>query len=69
MGRLARGFVLAGLAVALAACGVLPRNPVPPELTAAATIPGMPDVRAWAGRPSEPGDGARLRAVLRAGIA
>jgi predicted acylesterase/phospholipase RssA len=52
MGRLARRFVLAGLAVSLAACGVLPRNPVPPELTAAATIPGMPDVRAWAGRPS-----------------
>ena len=52
MGRLARGLVLAGLAVSLAGCGVLPRNPVPPELTAVATIPGMPDVRAWAGRPS-----------------
>ena len=38
--------------LSLAGCGVLPRNPVPPELTAAATIPGMPDVRAWAGRPS-----------------
>ena len=31
---------------------MLPRNPVPPELTAVASIPGMPDVRAWAGRPS-----------------
>jgi predicted acylesterase/phospholipase RssA len=53
MGRLARALVLTGLVVSLAACGVLPRNPVPPELTPAATIPGMPDVRAWAGRPSE----------------
>jgi predicted acylesterase/phospholipase RssA len=52
MGRLARGLVLAGLAVSLAGCGVLPRNPVPPELTPVASIPGMPDVRAWAGRPS-----------------
>lgn len=52
MGRLARRLVLIGLAASLAGCGVLPRNPVPPELTAAATIPGMPDVRAWAGRPN-----------------
>jgi predicted acylesterase/phospholipase RssA len=52
MGRLARRLVLIGLAVSLAGCGVLPRNPVPPELTAAATVPGMPDVRAWAGRPN-----------------
>ena len=52
MGRLARGLVLVGVAVSLAGCGVLPRNPVPPELTAVASIPGMPDVRAWAGRPS-----------------
>jgi predicted acylesterase/phospholipase RssA len=52
MGRLARGLVLTGVAVSLAACGVLPRNPVPPELTAVASIPGMPDVRAWGGRPS-----------------
>ena len=53
MGRFARGFVLAGLAASLAGCGVLPRNPVPPELTPVATIAGMPDVRAWAGRTSE----------------
>jgi hypothetical protein len=47
-----RRLVLAGLAASLAGCGVLPRNPVPPELTAEATIPGMPDVRAWGGRPN-----------------
>ncbi len=52
MGRLARGLVLAGLAVALAGCGTLPRNPVPPELTPVASIPGLPEMRAWAGRPS-----------------
>src|SRR5262245_10798734 len=52
MGRLGRGLVLVGLAACVVGCGVLPRNPVPPELTAAATIPGMPDVRAWGGRPS-----------------
>jgi hypothetical protein len=49
---LARSLALIGLALALAGCGVLPRNPVPPALTAVATIPGMPDVRAWGGRPS-----------------
>jgi hypothetical protein len=52
MGRVALGLVLTGVVVSLAGCGVLPRNPVPPELTAVASIPGMPDVRAWAGRPS-----------------
>lgn len=52
MGRLARGLALAGLAALLAGCGALFRNAVPPELTPSATIPGMPDVRAWAGRPS-----------------
>jgi Patatin-like phospholipase len=52
MGRLARGLVLAGLAVSLAGCGTLRRNPVPPELTPVASIPGMPEMRAWAGRPS-----------------
>lgn len=40
------------LVVSLTGCSTLLRNPVPPELTAAATIPDMPDVRAWAGRPS-----------------
>jgi predicted acylesterase/phospholipase RssA len=52
MRRPARGIVLVGLAVSLAGCGVLPRNPVPAELTPVATIPYMPEVRAWAGGPS-----------------
>jgi hypothetical protein len=36
----------------LAGCSTLPRNPVPTGQTEPATIPGMPEVRAWAGRPS-----------------
>jgi hypothetical protein len=37
---------------ALGGCGaVLTRNPVPSERTPEARVPGMPDVRAWAGRP------------------
>jgi predicted acylesterase/phospholipase RssA len=40
------------LAASLAGCGTLPRNPVPPQLTASATIPDLPEVRAWAGSPS-----------------
>lgn len=36
----------------LSGCSTLLRNPIPPELMAEATIPGMPEVRAWAGRPS-----------------
>ena len=47
-----RRLALIGLAAALAGCATLFRNPVPPELTAEATIPDMPEVRAWAGRPS-----------------
>jgi hypothetical protein len=43
---------LIGLAVVLGGCGLLPRNAVPPELVEQATIPHLPDVRAWAGRPS-----------------
>ena len=42
---LAAGSVLAG-------CATLPRNPVPTPLMDAAYLPGMPDVRAFAGRPS-----------------
>ena len=41
-----------GLIAMLAGCGTLLRNPVPPELTATARIPDMPEVRAWAGRVS-----------------
>jgi predicted acylesterase/phospholipase RssA len=48
-----RGLALFSLvAVWLAGCAALFRNPVPPELTAKATIPDMPDVRAWAGQVS-----------------
>jgi predicted acylesterase/phospholipase RssA len=48
---------LAGAWVALmltvtTGCGTLVRNPVPPELTTTAVVPGMPDVRAWAGHAS-----------------
>jgi hypothetical protein len=40
------------LALALAGCGSLPRNGVPPALMSEAIIPGMPDVRAPAGIPN-----------------
>jgi predicted acylesterase/phospholipase RssA len=40
------------LVVLLTGCVRLKRNPVPTELGAAAFIPDMPVVRAWAGRPS-----------------
>jgi hypothetical protein len=36
----------------LAGCGSLPRNAVPPDLAEYALIPGMPEIRAPAGRPS-----------------
>jgi Patatin-like phospholipase len=45
-------FVFIGLIAMLAGCGTLTRNPVPPDLTPVASIPGMPEVRAWAGRVS-----------------
>jgi predicted acylesterase/phospholipase RssA len=40
------------LVVALTGCARLTRNPVPTDLVAAATIPDLPTIRAWAGRPS-----------------
>ncbi len=49
---LARVLLVAGLAAWLAGCATIPRNPVPREHSRAATIPGMPDVRAIAGRPN-----------------
>jgi predicted acylesterase/phospholipase RssA len=52
VGRCPRILALCVLAALLAGCGALIRNPVPPELTGSATIPDMPEVRAWAGRPS-----------------
>jgi predicted acylesterase/phospholipase RssA len=45
-------FARVGLIALLAGCGTLPRNAVPPELTATARIPDMPEIRAWAGRVS-----------------
>ena len=50
-GRL-RAAAVVLLATVLAGCvAVLSRNPVPSDRTAEAIVPGMPDVRAWAGRP------------------
>lgn len=40
------------VAVSLTGCAQLSRNPVPPEMTGLAAIPHLPEVRAWAGRPS-----------------
>jgi predicted acylesterase/phospholipase RssA len=48
-----RSVLLASAALALAACASLARNPVPPELTDEAVVPGLTEVRAWAGRPSK----------------
>ena len=62
-----RPLVLVGLIAALAGCGFLPRNAVPPELSAQAAIPHMPEVRAWAGT-TEPGHGARSCGLLRPGV-
>lgn len=36
----------------LGGCATLPRTPVPAHQVAWAVVPGMPDVRAWAGRPN-----------------
>jgi hypothetical protein len=47
---MARALALIGLLAALAGCGTLPRNAVPPEYLAEATIPDMPDVRGWVGQ-------------------
>lgn len=47
---IARGLAALVFAASLGGCSSLPRNPVPVELTQQATIPGMPDVRARAGR-------------------
>ena len=41
--------VAAGL---IAGCGSLPRHAVPASLAPQAVVPGLPDVRAWAGQPS-----------------
>lgn len=36
----------------LGGCATLPRNPVPADRVAWASVPGMSDVRGWAGRPN-----------------
>jgi predicted acylesterase/phospholipase RssA len=45
-------WVLVFAALCVAGCGTLPRNAVPVESMASATVPGLPDVRAPGGRPS-----------------
>lgn len=50
---IARIGALLCLVTAISACGSLPRNPAPPQRTLQAAIPQLPDVRAWAGPPSE----------------
>jgi hypothetical protein len=51
--RASRALAVFALGAAVAGCGTLARNPVPTELTSSAVVPGMPDVRGWAGRVSE----------------
>ena len=53
LSRIARTGAALCLATAIGACGSLPRNPLPPQRSLAATIPQMPEVRAWAGQRSE----------------
>lgn len=50
--RPALAAAFAAAAALLGGCGLLPRNAVPPELVEQAVIPHLPEVRAWAGRPS-----------------
>ena len=45
-------YALMLLVISLAGCGVLPRNPVTPDMVGDAVIPGIPDIRAWGGRRS-----------------
>jgi len=49
--RRLRDALCAALLVALAGCGSLTRNPVPPELVSAAIVPALPYVRSFAGQP------------------
>jgi len=46
--------LLTGACLLLAGCGSLPRNAAPHQEELVAIIPGMPGIRAWAGRPSPP---------------
>ncbi len=45
---------MGALVIALAGCSVVPRNAVPPQQGQAAVLPGMPEVRSWAGQPTPP---------------
>lgn len=56
-----RALALVAVASSLTGCGALLRDPVPPELSSQATIPGMPEVRARAGRPSPAMEGDLAR--------
>ena len=49
---IARSSLVALVVCTLTACGILPRNAVPTGLIDRAVVPGLPDVRAPAGRPS-----------------
>ena len=51
LARLRHWAVIGGLAL-LAGCSTLPRNAPPPELMNETSIPGLPDIRAPAGRQS-----------------
>lgn len=47
-------FCIGWVSILLASgCATLPRNPAPVQSQPLATIPGMPDVRGWAGFPSQ----------------
>ena len=50
--RAQRRLAVACAVLALAGCGTLPRNAVPTELVGEARVANLPDIRAWAGRPS-----------------
>jgi hypothetical protein len=50
--RLALAGVSLCLVAAIAGCGSLPRNAAPPQRELVAAIPGLPEIRAWAGTPS-----------------
>lgn len=45
---------LTALAIAMAGCStVLPRNPAPPQQVSSAALPGMPEIRSWAGQQAQ----------------
>jgi hypothetical protein len=50
--RTLRGLGILVLVTSLMGCGPLLRNPVPPDLRPMVTLPGMLEVRAWAGQVS-----------------